>query len=97
MFDNVTRFQFQQYPTINRNAFYFNKQTKAIFVSDCQSADFGCIDTFKCPAEFLNGLWNFRFHPVKFLGVIYKQFVCYVVCEWIDGEMSLIQITSVIL
>lgn len=57
MFD--TRFQFQQYPSINRNAFYFNKQTKAIFasvVSDCQSADLGCIDTFKCPAEFLNGL-----------------------------------------
>lgn len=57
MFD--TRFQFQQYPSINRNAFYFNKQTKVIFgsvVSDCQSADLGCIDTFKCPAEFLNGL-----------------------------------------
>ncbi len=54
MFD--TRFQFQHLPSINRNAFYFNQNTKVIFVSDCQSADFVCINTFKRPAEFLNGL-----------------------------------------
>ncbi len=96
MFD--TRFQFQHLPSINRNAFYFNQNTKAIFVSDCQSADFVCINTFKHPAEFLNGLWHFGFHPVHFLGGIYKQFVCLLcsVCEWIDGVIYLIQITYII-
>ncbi len=34
-----------------------------------------------------------------FLGGIYKQFVCLLcsVCEWIDGVISLIQITYIIL